>query len=227
MSELSGHIFPLRIGVNTAGVYFGDLGDEWRIDFTIIGHGVNFAQRLEASCEAFRIMISPATWATVTTRSTKDPQVNQRIVQIKHHKDAYAAYELNPFVGQEKRLDDALRKYNDAISVQRFEERRSTPKRLKIIFKSEFGDGTIVDYSNSGIAIHMSNYLAKGFMVTLTIELPQQSGEVAVIRHVLTGEVRWGKPRLDGFYHGIQFRKDDQNKFKLINDLRALCESVT
>ncbi len=36
-------IFPLRIGVNTGEVYIGDLGGKNRIDFTIIGHAVNFA----------------------------------------------------------------------------------------------------------------------------------------------------------------------------------------
>src|SRR5690606_24022865 len=36
-------IFPLRIGINTDSVYFGNLGDSSGIDVTLIGSGVNLA----------------------------------------------------------------------------------------------------------------------------------------------------------------------------------------
>ena len=50
----------LRIGINADKVYVGDVGDSRRFDFTLIGHGVNFAARLEPACTPFKIMISEA-----------------------------------------------------------------------------------------------------------------------------------------------------------------------
>ena len=45
-------VYPLRIGLNTAQVYVGDLGSTRNIDLTVIGPGVNLAKRLEEAWKA-------------------------------------------------------------------------------------------------------------------------------------------------------------------------------
>ncbi len=66
-------LYPIRIGLNTSQVYVGDLGDDDRAEFTVIGHGVNYAKRIEDSCDIFMIMMSDATKAAVDQASAGRP----------------------------------------------------------------------------------------------------------------------------------------------------------
>ncbi len=54
-----------RIGVNTGVCTVGNFGSEDRMDYTIIGAGVNLAARLEAACEPNEILISYETYAHI------------------------------------------------------------------------------------------------------------------------------------------------------------------
>ena len=54
-----------RIGVNTGYTTVGNFGSEDRMDYTIVGGGVNLASRLEAAAEPGTILISYETYALV------------------------------------------------------------------------------------------------------------------------------------------------------------------
>ena len=74
----------MRIGLNTDEVVSGNIGSPRRMDYTIIGDGVNLAARLESGCKQYgaRIMVSEYTHAKL--RGTyRTREVDRVIVQGK------------------------------------------------------------------------------------------------------------------------------------------------
>ncbi len=59
------HPFDIRIGINTGYCTVGDFGSDERIDYTIIGHQVNLAARLEQAAAPGAILIAHETYLLV------------------------------------------------------------------------------------------------------------------------------------------------------------------
>jgi adenylate cyclase len=65
LRERSGIDVHVRIGLNSGHVVMGDIGSQWRRDFTVIGDSVNVGQRLESHAQRDGILVSEATFDLV------------------------------------------------------------------------------------------------------------------------------------------------------------------
>ncbi len=224
-SPMTTPFFPLRIGINTGDVYIGDLGGTRRIDFTVIGHSVNYAQRLESACEIYRVMIGAATWDLLDLSTEIDKSYTKKKIPIKYHEELGEAYEHNPLQDNPQTLNEAMSRFRDAAGLKRNEERFPVDPSFDYKFKTNHGIGAILDFSLSGISIQMDHYFGKGIIMSFTFSsadgklqmLCETNGITAV-----TGVVKWGHPNKGSYRHGILFANlSADQKEKLLSSFRA------
>ncbi len=127
----------IGVGLNTDTVVSGNIGSKKRMDFTIIGDGVNLASRLESACKTYgtRILVSEFTYKKLkgTYRSR---EVDRVVVKGKTH--PVAIHEILDYHGEEtfphivevlslfrngvdlyrrKRFDEALGQFRQALAL--------------------------------------------------------------------------------------------------------------
>jgi len=110
----------IGIGLNTDSVVAGNIGSKKRMDYTIIGDGVNLASRLESACKTYgsQILVSEFTYkalkATYTTRELD-------MVVVKGKSQPVGIYEVMDHHTDTTypRMMDALRHFREALSNYR------------------------------------------------------------------------------------------------------------
>ncbi len=216
-------VYPLRIGVNTASVYIGDVG-RGHVHFTLIGQGVNFANRLEQACEPFRIMVGPATYDSLSEEMPERGLMDRRFIQVKHHDSFFDAWECNPFIKQRDLLNEAMTAYQKSMAIASRETRHPMPKGGLLC---DFGMGPceVVNFSSGGLAVETSVFPASGvrLQLNLTVDDAVFMDEIRRIGILpMQVEVRWGFVHEQGasrYRVGLQFRSLNAGQVEQLIDV--------
>lgn len=202
---------PLRIGLNTGLVFIGDLGGKERIDFTIIGKTVNFAQRLESGCEAHKILLSQETAKfSELIRIGKLPSL-ERMIAIKHKKNLVKTFEIDPLEHQHD-LKNKWRSLKTKISNQRLlrEKRFSAKSDSRFVYWLDEARAEKIDFSRNGISMRCPVYFGIGLTLKLCIETSDPAISESLVQRgldLIQCEVRWAaKSNLkDQYNYGLKF----------------------
>ena len=113
----------IGIGLNTDQVVSGNIGSKKRMDYTMIGDGVNLASRLESACKQYgaHILVSEFTYERL--RGTYRARKLDRIV-VKGKTQPVAIYEIMEYHSDASypNLSDALGVFRDAMKKYRQRE---------------------------------------------------------------------------------------------------------
>jgi hypothetical protein len=218
-------VFPLRIGINSADVCIGNLGDENRFDFTMIGDGVVMASRFETACEPFKIIIGRRTYDCVKDALKDEERFYSRLVPIKHDVPLIESFEVNPFEKNFAALDKAKARYWRSINVSSPHERYS-PQADSIAFPTPFGNMLLINFSQDGFCLESKVFLGRG--VEINIDLSETSDDpYARLLSPLTVKVAWGAPgKNNDFLIGAKIvGLSEEKRRNLLQILKSLAEN--
>ncbi len=206
-------IFASRVGLNTGTVFIGNIGEDGRLDLTVIGHAVNMGKRYEDACEPFKILLGHNTEQYLTSKLKT--HLSKRDIQIKHHSELIQGFEVDPFHDNPKLYTDALNAFRDFSKVSRMAERLIVPPgQTWEVVQGGAKSGQVVNYSTGGICVDLENFY--GNKVTITLDLLVKSADEGKILHELRGlhaTVKWGRKSDTGFRHGLVFTEESTAKF--------------
>lgn len=219
-------VYPLRIGLNTSPVFIGDVGGAERVEYTLIGHGVNIAQRLEFACETFRIMVAEETLQGWKSYQGGSLRIDKKWVQTKHREELFEAYEINPFEGEENQVRNAMKTFREHAGLERKEGREPVDGGgIPVAVHADRVDGRILNFSHSGFALETATYFGKGAHIRISFAPTRKNvaEELAKtnVPFPLNCEVRWGAGSGDRYMHGLQLQDlSSEQKDNLLRFLR-------
>lgn len=188
--------YPLRVGINTSTVFLGNLGNEKRIDYTLVGNGVNFAKRLEGACPSSELLISDsARDFIVGSDIEKQYQIEKITINIKHHTLKVDSYKINPFE-RDMELYSRLKEIsNDRILLNRESIRIKVMDHTKVVVSLNEGTAELKNFSRTGVSLVISGQsIYEGKHVSFNFDSPDASLGVKLIENGignLEGIVQW------------------------------------
>jgi adenylate cyclase len=119
----------IGIGLNTDTIVSGNIGSKKRMDYTMIGDGVNLASRLESACKQYGAHILASEFTCRKLRGTyRMREIDLLLVKGKTR--PVAVYEILDYHTEETypRVSDALGRFRDALA--KYRRRQFGPARL-------------------------------------------------------------------------------------------------
>lgn len=110
----------IGIGLNTDTIVSGNIGSKKRMDYTMIGDGVNLASRLESACKQYGAHILASEFTVRQLRGTyRTREVD--LLLVKGKTKPVAVYEILDYHTEESypRVSDAVGRFRDALAKYR------------------------------------------------------------------------------------------------------------
>jgi class 3 adenylate cyclase len=216
-----GTVFPLRVGINSAKINIGNLGDEDRLDLTIAGSGVVLASRFEGACEPFKVILGESTYFALSPELINGGGFSRILLPVKHQSSLNAAYEYDPLIDQGNLALEALERYRQ--QNQFMVQHARYPVQEDFVIRTSYGRMQLVNFSVGGFGLLSNVHLSRGVPVEIFFDLPAEHPATTWLSSV-SAEVVWSAVRGDGrFLHGLRVsgRNLEQNEviFKLVEEL--------
>ncbi len=200
-------ILPTRIGMHSANVIIGNLGDHFHVDFTMIGSGVNFASRMESACSPFKIMVSQATLDLLGQQGIQTSLFTPVGVAIKHHSGLIKAFEFDPFRDNKSAVRQAELAFLKQIGKERVDNRVITSKSNELKLALDQAHFTVIDFSLHGFKALAPIQLGRKAVIHVQIIAKDHNLNRNLQHYLLQDlvlEVRWSQAQDQDFVHGLK-----------------------
>ena len=218
-------IMPVRIGIHSSQMIIGNLGGQTRIDFTMIGAGVNFASRLETACTPFKVMFSDVCFKHLIELGYHEGEFASVAIHIKHKSELVTAYEFDPFRQRLAELRLAEKSYLTQLGIRLIDQRLAVRELGSIVLRSGAEEFVVRDFSSFGFRGVANTQFGRQSRLIVEVRVRDQ-GLHDEFRHKfvdkLTVEVRWSQRSVSDanrYEHGFKIVGSSAEQRRFLFDL--------